>query len=92
MKRIIVTIFFVLLVVAGQAQTKVKRLKAYPDVDYYTEDGVCKYTCGNTTDYGAVQKTKNEVQKKYKDAFVIAVYQGKKISVKEAREITSKNK
>ncbi len=69
-----------------------KRLKAYPDVDYYTEDGVCKYTCGNTTDYDAVQKTKNEVQKKYKDAFVIAVYQGKKISVKEAREITSKNK
>ena len=32
------------------------------------------------------------VQKKYKDAFVIAVYEGKKISVKEAREIASKNK
>lgn len=69
-----------------------KRLKAYSDVDYYSEDGVCKYTCGDTTDYDAILKTKTEVQKKYKDAFVIAVYEGKKISVKEAREIASKNK
>ena len=69
-----------------------KRLKAYPDVSYYTENGNCKYTCGDTTDYDAILKTKNEVQKKYKDAFVIAVYQGKKISVKEAREITSKSR
>ena len=69
-----------------------KRLKAYDNVDYYTEGGMCKYTCGDTTDYEAIQKTKTEVQKKYKDAFVIAVYNGNKISVKEAREITSKNK
>lgn len=69
-----------------------KRLKAYPNVDYYTEDGVCKYTCGDTTDYESVQKTKTEVQKKYKDAFVIAFFEGKKISVKEAQKITSKFK
>lgn len=69
-----------------------KRLKAYSNISYYTEGGMCKYTCGDTTDYDAVLKTKNEVQKKYKDAFVIAVYEGKKISVKEAREITSKIK
>ena len=69
-----------------------KRLKAYSNVSYYTEGGMCKYTCGDTTDYDAILKTKNEVQKKYKDAFVIAVYKGKKISVKEAREITSKIK
>ena len=69
-----------------------KRLKAYANVDYYSEGGMCKYTCGDTTDYDAIQKTKTEVQKKYKDAFVIAVYEGRKISVKEAREITSKIK
>ena len=69
-----------------------KRLKAYADVDYYTEGGMCKYTCGDTTDYEAIQKTKTEVQKKYKDAFVIAVFEGRKISVKEAREIASKIK
>ena len=69
-----------------------KRLKAYPDVSYYSEGGMCKYTCGDTTDYNAVLKTKTEVQKKYKDAFVTAFYNGKKISVKEAREIEAKNK
>ena len=69
-----------------------KRLKEYANVDYYSENGVCKYTCGDTTDYNEITKTKNEVQKKYKDAFVIAIYKGKKISVKEAREISTKNK
>ena len=69
-----------------------KRIRDYADVDYYKEGGVYKYTCGNTTNYEAILKTKAEVQKKYKDAFVIAVYEGKKISVKQAREITSKSR
>ena len=69
-----------------------KRIRDYADVDYYKEGGVYKYTCGNTTDYEAILKTKAEVQKKYKDAFVIAVYEGKKISVKQAREITSESR
>ena len=68
-----------------------KKLSAYPNVTYYSEGGVYKYTCGDTTDYDAIQETKKEVQKKYKDAFVIAVYEGKKISVKKAREIASEN-
>ena len=68
-----------------------KRLNAYPNVSYYTENGTCKYTCGDTTDYDAIQETKKEVQKKYKDAFVIAVYQGERITVKKAREISGKN-
>ena len=69
-----------------------KRLNAYPNVSYYSEGGMCKYTCGDTTDYEAIQQTKKEVQKKYKDAFVIAVYEGKKISVKEAQQISQKFK
>lgn len=69
-----------------------KRLKAYPNVDYYSEGGMYKYTCGDTTDYDEVQKTKTEVQKKYKGAFVIAVYEGKKISVKKAQELAAENK
>ena len=45
-----------------------------------------------TSDYDEILRTKNEVQKKYKDAFVVAFHEGKKISVKEAREISEKNK
>ena len=69
-----------------------KRLLEFDNIDYYQENGMCKYTCGDTTDYNVILETKKKVQKKYKDAFVIAVYQGKKISVKEAREITAKNR
>ena len=69
-----------------------KRLKEFADINYYTENGVCKYTCGDTTDYSVILKTRNDVQKKYKDAFIIAFYEGKKISVKKAREIEAKNK
>ena len=39
-----------------------KRLKAYASVDYYEEGGMCKYTCGDTTDFEAIQQTKKEVQ------------------------------
>ena len=67
-----------------------KILKAYPNVSYYKESGMCKYTCGDTTDYETALKTRNEVRKKYKDAFIIATYKDKKISVKEAQEISSK--
>lgn len=69
-----------------------KRLKSYANVDYYIEDGKYKYTCGDTTDYEAIQKTKKEVQKKYKDAFVVAFHEGKRITLKKAQEISSKNK
>ena len=67
-----------------------KTLKAYPNVSYYVEGGVYKYTCGDTTDLEEAEKTKKTVQKKYKDAFVIAFYDGKKISVKEARKLEGK--
>ena len=67
-----------------------KTPKAYPNVSYYVEGGVYKYTCGDTTDLEEAEKTKKTVQKKYKDAFVIAFYDGKKISVKEARKLEGK--
>ena len=67
-----------------------KTLKAYPSVSYYIENGVYKYTCGDTNDPDEAEKTKKTVQKKYKDAFVIAFYEGKKISVKEAKKLGGK--
>lgn len=43
MKRTIVTMLLVLLVVAGQAQTRVKRLKAYPSTTTYSVPGMTPY-------------------------------------------------
>lgn len=43
MKRIFVTMLLVLLVVVAQAQTKVKRLKAYPSTTTYSVPGMTPY-------------------------------------------------
>ena len=66
------------------------RIINLPDVQYYVEGGQYKYTCGNTSDYNEITKLQAEVRKRYKDAFVIAFLNNKKITVKEAREITDR--
>lgn len=66
-----------------------RRISSYQNVSYYVENELYKYTCGDTNDYNSILKTKSEVQKKYKDAFVIAFLDGKKISVAEARKFDS---
>ena len=66
------------------------RIINLPDVQYYVEGGQYKYTCGTTSDYNEITKLQAEVRKRYKDAFVIAFLNNKKITVKEAREITDR--
>ena len=51
-----------------------------------------KYTYGETEDYNEIQKIKNEVAKKFKDAFVIAFIDGKRVETGKAVEIYKKNK
>lgn len=67
-----------------------KRIKGYESVSYTKENGLYKYTCGDTANYDEILKTKTEVQKKYKDAFVVAYLGDKKISITQARELSSK--
>lgn len=67
-----------------------KRINGYKSVSYIKENGVYKYTCGDTTSYDEILKTRTEVQKKYKDAFVVAYLGDQKISVTQAREMSSK--
>lgn len=67
-----------------------KRIKDLPSVSCYKEKDMYKYTCGDTSDYSEILKTKDAVKNKYKDAFVIAFHKGRKISVQEALEICRK--
>lgn len=69
-----------------------KRLKGLANVSYYKEKDFFKYTCGDTSNYEQIQKTRDEVRKKYKDAFVVAFHGGKKISVQEAVRIISESR
>lgn len=69
--------------------SKLKGLEA----GYYMEDGLCKYTCGETTDYNKIVRIRKEVEKKFKDAFIIAFKEGKKMNVQEAiKEFKKKKK
>ncbi len=58
--------------------------------DYYEEDGVFKYTYGSNTNLGLMQKTKAEISGKFPQAFMVAFYQGKKITMQEAKIINSR--
>ena len=69
-----------------------RRLSGLTDVDYYVENGTYKYTCGASTDYNKVRASLKEVTKRYKDAFIIAFREEKKINVNDAIKEFSANK
>ena len=69
-----------------------KRLKGLKNVSYYQEGGLYKYTCGDSTNYDEVVRTKQQLASQYKGSFIVAFKNGKKIDVKEAVNEFNKNK
>lgn len=61
-----------------------RRFKGLKDVEYYKEGGIYKYTYGASTDYNKVLRTKRSISNKFKDAFIIAFRNGKKINIQAA--------
>lgn len=61
-----------------------KRLKGLKDVDYYKEKGLYKYTYGASTDYNKVLRNKRAITDKFKDAFIIAFWDGEKMNINAA--------
>ena len=57
---------------------------------YYKENGMHKYTIGETNDYAEIVEIKKEVSKKFKEAFIVAFLNGKKINTQEAIKISQK--
>lgn len=53
--------------------------KGLKNVDNYVERGIYKYTYGETTDFQQAKRTRREVSKKFKDAFIVAFKDGKKV-------------
>ena len=86
-------VFKVQFLIASKPLAKTdKRLQGLTDVDYYREGGVYKYTCGASTDYNKVLRTKRSISAKFKDAFIIAFKNGKKMNVQEAIDEFKQNK
>lgn len=61
-----------------------KQFKGLTPVKYYQENGIYKYTYGESTDYNQVLRTKRKIASKFKGAFIIAFKNGKKMNVNEA--------
>ena len=61
-----------------------KRLKGLTDVEYYVENGIYKYTTGATTDYNQASQTRKKLTALFKDAFIVAFKNGKKMDVNQA--------
>ena len=55
----------------------------------YEANGAYKYTYGENTNLGIIQKTKAEISGKFPQAFIVAFYKGKKITLQEAKTINS---
>lgn len=65
-----------------------KEFKGLTGYDQYKQGNVYRYTMGNESTVSKAKNLQNELRKKgIKDAFVIAFYNGKRISLQEAREL-----
>ncbi|OCW95850.1 N-acetylmuramoyl-L-alanine amidase [Macellibacteroides sp. HH-ZS] len=56
-----------------------KLFKGYKNIDSYKEGGLIKYTYGETTSFEEIKKLRRKVAKDFKDAFIIAFKDGKKV-------------
>lgn len=58
------------------------RLKGYK-ADCYVENGMYKYTYGESTNFNAIQQIQKKVSKDFKDAFIIRTRNGKRLKTNE---------
>ena len=66
------------------------RFKSIPDVSYYKQKGIYKYTSGHFSKFSRVVLHQSFVRSKgYRDAFVVAFYQNRRISLSKAKKIES---
>ena len=61
-----------------------RQFKGLSPVQYYVEKGIYKYTYGESTDYNQVYRTHRKIRSKFKDAFIIAFKDGKRMNVQKA--------
>ncbi len=61
-----------------------KRLQGLKDVSFYREGGICKYTCGASTNYYQVLRTRKAISSRYKDAFIVAFRNDEKTDIHQA--------
>lgn len=66
-----------------------KRLKGVK-AGYYRENGMYKYTYGESCDYNKIAGMRKDISKKFAEAFIVAFIDGKKVNTKDAIELFRK--
>ena len=66
--------------------------KGRTDYNQYTENGMTKYTIGETADYNEILRLKSELQATFGDCFVVAFKEGQKMNISEAIKEYKRNK
>lgn len=70
---------------------KPENFNGLKDVEEEMVETVYKYTVGNTSAFSEALSLQREIREKsYKDAFIVALYKGKRITLQEAFEIQKK--
>ncbi len=70
-----------------------RQFKGIKNTGYYREKGLYKYTVGTSSDYHQILRTLRTVKLKFKDAFIIAFKNGKKVNTQTAiQEFKRKHK
>jgi len=85
---------FKVQIIAGSAFIKVgdARFKGLSDVDHYQENGLYKYTVGESTDYNKVNRLRREISDKFPQAFVVAFKNGTRMDINKAISEFKKNR
>ena len=60
------------------------RFKGRTDCDYYKENGMVKYTVGESVNYNEIYRLRKDLLNSYPDCFIIAFKNGGKMNVNEA--------
>ena len=68
------------------------RFKGRKDADYYKEDGMVKYTIGESADYNEMNRMRKELNATFPGCFVIAFKNGKKMNINEAIQEFKRNR
>lgn len=85
-------VFKVQILTSGKKlNAKDKRLKGV-NASYYVENGMYKYTYGESEDYNLISRKRKEISAKFKEAFIVAFMNGKKMNTQEAISLFKKSK
>jgi len=62
--------------------SKSPKFKGLESVDYFEENGLYKYTYGNTSDEREIKKLRRELSRKFKDCFIVVFRDNKKTGIR----------